>query len=695
VKFGRRNSWVEVGRRLLAERFAEQDEALIQEERNALLQVAQGLPETPVDGAAEEYMETVSADADPTQMVLTVLGRFNRAVAKAESNPQGRWTDECIEQIVAGIEIAVRNRWDNLREALTDTARILQTYEDADIPYEAVYFLKDSYEILCLMVGDLIVDNVRSGAMNKWRERYHLAVKELERFGLEPIPDEMPEEAPMPAAPVASVGRGQIIPFHASQRRDEAAAFDLSDEPAPAPADDHEARAGETETLEDDTPYVPEVPEVEAELSIEAEDRRVYVADEMMEDETEEAPALWSVPQEAHDEKEEAEAAAEEGIAQEMLLFEEATDAEAATATQEAEEAMSAETARIEEWTIETATDEEQAALEDEMAAEVECEAPETLRVGFSPAAAEMPELDGISPEEAEAAAEDALAALAPRSGAGTAVEAQEADLFSGIEEAFAEEAPLEEAPLEARSAPVEVPRPAASVSAGAVPAQAAAAPPAEGTPEHLLYSAQAAMARGDIASAKLLALQVAADMARLEAERAAVELGRAKSLREETSAHIQAAQREVATAEASLGARVQARATQERALAAKHAEIRGIEESIAEIEQGIRHIDEQIARLQAQREAEVERLGEVQAVDAAERREADRLREDIEVLGIQEQDAEQALRAARSRVAALEEERSAREAAIREAEAALAARLEAVADIDGTMNHMRAAAGV
>lgn len=679
MKFGRRNSWVEVGRRLLAERFAEQDEALIQEERNALLQVAQGIAETPIESHPEDYEENTAASADPTQMLLTVLGRFNRAVAKAEANPQGSWTDECIEQIVAGIEIAVRNHWDNLREALTDTARILQTYEDADIPYEAVYFLKDSYEILCLMVGDLIVDNVRSGAMNKWRERYHLAVKELERFGLEPIPDDMPEEAPIPAAPAAA--RGQIIPFNAPQRRDDADAFNMTEEVVAAPPQQPDAFAEDAEAIQEESPYVPEVPETESELIIEVEDRRIYVPDDAVEAEAEaeEEPALWSLPEETLPAAEDAAAAAEEEIAQEMLLFEESLAAK--TAPESREEDTETEAVDIEVIAVERASDEELENTDEEIAIVAEAPAQETA-AAMHTATFETGDEAAMSAAEAEAAAEDALAVLSTRPERAPARLEQEEDLFSSIEATVPEETPAAEA---VHGAAIAQPATAAAASTA----------PAEGTPEHLLYSAQAAMARGDIASAKLLALQVAADMARIEAERAAVELGRAKTLREETCGQIQNAQREVAAAEASLGARLQARATQERALAAKRAEIRGIEESMAEIEQGIRQIDEQIARLQAQREAECERLGEVQAVDAAERREESRLIEEIEVLGAQEQDAEQALRAARGRVAALEEERSKREAAIREAEAALAARLEAVADIDGTMNHMRAAAGV
>ncbi|MDP1555854.1 MAG: hypothetical protein Q8L84_10375, partial [Hyphomonas sp.] len=137
---------------------------------------------------------------DPTQRLLTALGRFQRQVARAEEGaPQEAWCDECMNQIIIGIEIALTEDWADVKDALTDAARILQTYEDAGRAEHCVRFLKDSYEILCLMVGDLIVGNARSGVMKKWQERYERALDELADAGLTLVDDDGPVERDTPA----------------------------------------------------------------------------------------------------------------------------------------------------------------------------------------------------------------------------------------------------------------------------------------------------------------------------------------------------------------------------------------------------------------------------------------------------------------------------------------------------------------
>jgi len=187
VRFGRSTrTLAAVGRRLLGERADGEQDGVASEERSALLN-------SPTEDPDMEYTprEQPALGADPTQRLLTALGRFQRQVNKAESGvPQHLWTDECMEQLIEGISIAHENDWHDVKEALTDTARILQSYEEAGVAPSAVAFLQDSYEILCLMVGDIIVDNVRSGVMNKWRQRYDHALNDLARQGVSLIDDD-------------------------------------------------------------------------------------------------------------------------------------------------------------------------------------------------------------------------------------------------------------------------------------------------------------------------------------------------------------------------------------------------------------------------------------------------------------------------------------------------------------------------
>jgi len=141
-------------------------------------------------------MPEIEAGGDNTQRLLTTLGRFHRYVAKGQSGaPQQFWSDDSMTQLITGLELAAVEGWDNLSEALTGTARILQSYENGQSANMAIPFLNESYEMLCLMVGDLIVNNERSGVMSKWRDRYSQAVLDLQRAGLALVEDDSYDEA--------------------------------------------------------------------------------------------------------------------------------------------------------------------------------------------------------------------------------------------------------------------------------------------------------------------------------------------------------------------------------------------------------------------------------------------------------------------------------------------------------------------
>ncbi len=201
-------NWVAAGRRLFSDQEAVSG-AVAVEERNALLG-NDSMMSVPVN---EPMMK-----GDPTQHLLTALGRFQRQIAKAENGaPQGMWSDECMNQIIAGIEIALEQEWDGVKEALTDTARVLQSFEDAGKAQQCVSFLRDSYEILCLMVGDIIVDNVRSGVMQKWHERYQAIVDEMRFAGIRLVDDEARQEE-MEARSVDLELREEETPVETAER---------------------------------------------------------------------------------------------------------------------------------------------------------------------------------------------------------------------------------------------------------------------------------------------------------------------------------------------------------------------------------------------------------------------------------------------------------------------------------------------
>ncbi len=167
-------------------------ESVDADERNALLDDSRG-NEYDAEPAPETVAESqsVSNEGDTTQRLLTTLGRFQRHVARARAGAeQAEWSDDCMDELITAVELSLSQGSRELVEALTGAGRILQTYEDAGCAHLSVPFLSESYELLCLMVGDLIVGDVRPGVMNKWRERYAQAVADVRASGLTLVYDE-------------------------------------------------------------------------------------------------------------------------------------------------------------------------------------------------------------------------------------------------------------------------------------------------------------------------------------------------------------------------------------------------------------------------------------------------------------------------------------------------------------------------
>lgn len=575
MRFGRSTrTLAAVGRRLLGERTDADFDGVASEERSALLNSS--AEDAPMDYRQEEPQPP---GADPTQSLLTALGRFQRQVNRAENGALPHvWVDECMQQLIEGISIAHDNDWHDVKEALTDTARILQSYEEAAVAPSAVPFLQDSYEILCLMVGDIIVDNVRSGVMNKWRQRYDIALNDLARHGVSLIDDDAEEPAPRPANIVRFQHGGmpeaeQASPFAEPEFEDEVE--EEADLPVAAPMMEV---GGDTEDARD-------------------------VAEELEEEVFEE-------------ELETAEPAA-------GPLFEEASEviAESTEAEEDAEE-------ETEEETPLPALDEE--LYQDEVEEEP---APAPVNV------VRLEEPARVAPEVADEF------------------------LFE---------------------APAQTPR---------VPESAAAAPAAVRDPDDdvqsMLRNAQQAMSRGDVANAKVVALQVAVKMAELEVARAKDGLRAAEGRLEDTARAIETAGEAVRRTESGAADVEEQIGQREAEFQQKREFVAGLREEISGVHASIADIDEQIRVLQARRDEEERAVMGLQ--DQLEQGLAaeSRIQSDLDMLAQEEEAAREALDAAKQRVRDLQRERLARESDINESRAALMQQERSVEDIQRTLQQV------
>lgn len=598
VRFAKRNRGWLSGRRLFGDGRDTSSGAVATDERRALLEMEDGDEE-----GGGNYREGGVA-GDPTQRLLTALGRFQLQVARAEAGtPQEQWCDECMNQLITGIELSVDQGWDNVMQALTDTARVLHSYEIVAKASQCVPFLQDSYEILCLMVGDIIVDNVRSGVMVKWKEQYQRALDDLLRAGIPLVEDdEMDDEDQAPPLP------REAAPPVLQQRE---VVFAL-------PEDD-----------------MPQSAEMELEEEADTEDDLEEVYDEQDTSPFEEPPEDSPVSGEP-----------ETGEPTEILP-----------------------------------SLDELLGIEDD-------ECPKEAAVGdtavlFEAAETDEPVVSGVMeelfPEEAPPSPKPA-----PRSKAKSASVARET-LWTP--ESIAELAPP------ADTAP-EKPVQAAAINPPV--AEPKAAPEAKtptsstGAVEALLRTTQEALNSGNVADAKILALELAISMARLEVERSEAQVRGAENRLTQNESAIADAEDTVNRCTQGLSDAEARVVDNERELNERRQQLESLRERLGGIETAIAEIEAKIRELQAQRDAELAKM------EAAEKEQDDayamesRIQTEIEQLNETCQAAQESLDDARDEVSRLKHERMDHEADLKEALIALAQRRQSIEQIQQTIRSIQ-----
>lgn len=599
MRFGKRTrTLASAGRRLLGNRREIGDEAVVAEERNALL-----------GSRAEEEVMPAPPDhetpmtGDPTQHLLTALGRFQRQVAKAENGaPQDSWSDECMGQLIAGIEVAYEQGWPDVQEAMTDAARVLQSYEDAGQASSAVPFLQDSYEILCLMVGDLIVDNVRSGVIEKWRQRYRRALDELAKLGIPLVEDEdsVPVERPEP------VRAPRPVAAYVAEEAPEWESIGLEEEPIRA--SEPVFSTPETRDWAQDTPF-DATPEEEPE---EAQGVDLVFSDEPMTEET--AP------------------------------FEMPPDLD--TAMPDAGGLPS---------------------LDDLLISETDRERPSLTQGDLSIPEKEEDLMTWV--EKAMEAPEEADPAPAAHEDLAISDEEEPEEVMAPVAELAA---PVEEAPLpDSSQTPVVVSAPAAPSGPGS----------------DLLQTTQAAIARGDVADAKAMALQLAVTMAKLEVDSAQqdlaaaeAQLARDEALLATSLEEVQEAERRVQSVESLINDR-------ENDFQTHRTHTNVIQDQITESEGVIADLDEKIRALLAEREQADKQYQDLLGQMDEERAAGSRIQTELENLEESAQSARDTLEDCRGQVTEIQGTRAADELAISRAHAELERRRQSMVEIENTIS--------
>ncbi len=280
MRFGKQNkTWAAFGRKLFGEGSPSAPECPVEEGTDCAVEAPvpemeeQVMPEDP-------FTPQPGTSNDPSQAVLISLGRFKRHIQHATGAPEhAQWPGECLQELLKILNIAAESGWDTLREAVTDTARVLCSYERARRTAQCLPFLRACDDALSMMIGDIIIDNETPTVRMAWQKHYQGALEVMRRDGIALVEDEAAEEEPVgetasaapapPVAPAPEPAPAPIVQPEAPARNLPEAPFGgAPEEAAPAPeesaADDPGApvspwendadAAPEEDSPEDDAP---------------------------------------------------------------------------------------------------------------------------------------------------------------------------------------------------------------------------------------------------------------------------------------------------------------------------------------------------------------------------------------------------------------------------------------------------------
>lgn len=716
MRFSRRNkgplAWARRSKSRAQDQDAEKEFGPVaSEERSALLSPGTSSEEGPVEVPDDGFEHEES-----TQRILSALGRFHRQVTKAKVGAaQELWTDECMNELVAAAEVAVQEGWRDTVAVLTETGRILQTYEDAGRATECVQFLSEAYDVLSLMVGDLIVGEVRPGVMQKWRECHGKALSNLEASGLTLIEIENDEEEEEAEYQEASQPAEVLntVPF-------ELPPLDDYDE------DVEEQAAGDAPTL-DNLPSMGEddaarkEPIDEALLAAEQEREQSAIAAPREIDPVEVAVAAITGGEDSDVQEEEA-------VASEIETLATGGSPDGVEESAEQEESAPA-VADAAESSEKTEEPEVVATLDSfcEGLAKIEQGEDRDLTTVYVAMLDELAFLDKWAVDNEYTQAQRltrAMALLCQQVTEGNAAPSDKfIELSYGFCEAYVEARSSEPTPLietwldecsalyrqwTAEPDSDEVPEPELAEatpreSAGA-DAEAADAPAAEdeitepvalaveddGSPESLLRIAQEAVASGRGTEAKVYAMRAAAAFAQREAQQAQQRLSDIERRINEGGAHIEAARGELRGAEESVIEAEKKTRENEEALSSCGERTREGLEHLESIDTEIAELDERIRELQAQREAAAQRRAEADEELNRKRADESDAEATLDSQRAEEDNARNRLEEARQKVKNLERKRVELELEMERARDILSRQQSSLEDIEQTIAQLK-----
>jgi len=223
VRFGKRkNTLAALGRRLFGKQQEQaagspaRNEGVVREERDALLDSG------PYEDSQSPYTQDLepspgfSFSMDPIQKLWVKLGHFSRQLSRAQTGAGASgWDDQAMADLAEALEIALNNDMQMICIPLIDVGRVLASYRAVGKPIQCLPFLFEAYDQLSMIAGDVVVGTVSEAVQRRWEELYDAQVRRMREEGIPLVEDdedtEDEDENQRPASATTEVSDSTVV----------------------------------------------------------------------------------------------------------------------------------------------------------------------------------------------------------------------------------------------------------------------------------------------------------------------------------------------------------------------------------------------------------------------------------------------------------------------------------------------------
>ena len=202
MRFGKRkNTLAALGRRLFGKQQEKptenplRDEGVVREERDALLDSGFYQDSQSANFQDAEPSTGIFTPIDPIQRLWIKLGHFSRQLSRAQDGTDAAgWDEQAMTDLAESLEIALNNDMPMICTPLIDVGRVLASYRAAGKPTQCLSFLLEAYDQLSMIAGDVVVGSVSEAVQRRWEELYDAQVRRMQEEGIPLIEDDEDDE---------------------------------------------------------------------------------------------------------------------------------------------------------------------------------------------------------------------------------------------------------------------------------------------------------------------------------------------------------------------------------------------------------------------------------------------------------------------------------------------------------------------